>query len=157
MEMVYCGNPECRTKPVIEESPTLDYHDRTPCPDCGSLVRAHFISATDVAHARHPGAFGVGTLELKGGVSLGTATTDGPPARVRLSALDGVQLTRELTVRMVPLADRPDAPCMIEVCDADGQVLVTAIGDTPMQALLRTFRNMVPPSSRNYEPPPEDL
>lgn len=161
-----CGNPACPTRPIIDgEDDRTPYDQRQPCPVCQSRARlfaravtesvgAVDMVATSTLSVGGPVA-GAGAAALSGSGTLTASGEVGAPAS-KLSLL-GLPVTHELVVVFADLADEPDAPCVIEVQTAAGELLVSGIGDTAADALAALFEHMLPPSSSEYIDPSDDM
>jgi hypothetical protein len=100
---------------------------------------------------------------LTGGASVQATvqiTTEGEvrpgASKVQLTGI-GVDVTHGVTVLIGDLTDEPDAACLIELRDLDGNVLVQGVGQTAADAVASIFEHMLPPTSGEYLPPDEGM
>lgn len=169
MATVRCGNIECSEQPEIDEPSNLAFEERMPCPVCSSRVRSFSVqigeglSAADSAPGNLvPGDSQNATIHAPAATIGGTATVTAEgvvgsrPPRLRVTSM-GLDITHGVTVYVADLEDRPDSPCVIEVRNLDGALLVTGAGETAADAIASMFEHMLPPDSSEYLPPEDSM
>jgi hypothetical protein len=145
VSIVRCGNYDCPVKPNLPDEPSLTREQRTPCPACGSRTREFLVAVSLTAAA-------VSTSPSE----TQSATGATAPVRPRLTLL-GFDITHEVHVRFSELDEyESDGACVLEVVTAEGEVLVSGVGENAADALAQVFERMLPPSSSEFEPREED-
>lgn len=100
------------------------------------------------------GFSGEGTLNATGTLTAEATVTR--PSKLQLAA-PGLDVSHGVVVLLADLTDEPDAACVIEVQDLDGELLVSGVGKTPADAVSLVFEHMLPPTSSEYLPPDEGM
>ena len=55
------------------------------------------------------------------------------------------------------LEDAPESPCVAQVQDLDGNVLVMGLGESAADAVAQLFEHILPPNSGEYLPPDDGM
>jgi hypothetical protein len=104
--------------------------ERAPCPVCGSTSRAFAL------------ALGSGVYAISG-MSATLVPGENVPAD-QTPAADELRGVFEATLRWQTLGDNL---WMIQVLNADGEVVEGGIGDNPEEALLEVYERVIPPTA----------